>query len=79
MTTSIAKFMRDLEQAWDTHQQALLQRRDLAAALASLAAEPAAGRVLRAGFLGADRGTQAHRARPVAAGAVMLSCTARVA
>ena len=41
MTTSIAKFMRDLEQAWDTHQQALLQRRDLAAALASLAAEPA--------------------------------------
>src|SRR5690242_19926720 len=33
--------MRDLEQAWDTHQQALLQRRDLAAALASLAAEPA--------------------------------------
>ena len=41
MTTSIAKFMRDLEQAWDAHQQALLQRRDLAAALASLAAEPA--------------------------------------
>jgi carboxymethylenebutenolidase len=33
--------MRDLEQAWDAHQQALLQRRDLAAALASLAAEPA--------------------------------------
>ena len=30
MTTSIAKFMRDLEQAWDAHQQALLQRRDLA-------------------------------------------------
>ena len=41
MTTSIAKFMRDLEQVWDAHQQALLQRRDLAAALASLAAEPA--------------------------------------
>ena len=40
MTTSIAKFMRDLEQACDAHQQALLQRRDLAAALASLAAEP---------------------------------------
>jgi hypothetical protein len=30
--------MRDLEQAWDAHQQALLRRRDLAAALASLAA-----------------------------------------
>ena len=41
MTPSIAQFMRDLEQAWDAHQQALLQRRDLAAALASLAAEPA--------------------------------------
>jgi carboxymethylenebutenolidase len=41
VTTSIAKFMRDLEQTWDTHQRALLQRRDLAAALAPLAAEPA--------------------------------------
>ena len=41
MTPSIAHFMRDLEQAWDAHQQALLTRRDLAAALASLAAEPA--------------------------------------
>ena len=41
MTPSIAQFMRDLEQAWDAHQQALLQRRDLAAALAPLAAEPA--------------------------------------
>jgi carboxymethylenebutenolidase len=41
VTPSIAQFMRDLEQVWDAHQQALLQRRDLPAALASLAAEPA--------------------------------------
>ena len=41
MTPSIAQFMRDLERAWDAHQQALLTRRDLAAALAPLAAEPA--------------------------------------
>jgi carboxymethylenebutenolidase len=41
VTPSIAQFMRDLEQAWDEHQQALLRRRDLAAALASLVAEPA--------------------------------------
>jgi carboxymethylenebutenolidase len=41
VTPSIAQFMRDLEQVWDAHQQALFQRRDLAAALASLAAEPA--------------------------------------
>jgi carboxymethylenebutenolidase len=41
VTPSIAQFMRNLEQAWDAHQQALLTRRDLAAALAPLAAEPA--------------------------------------
>ena len=41
MTPSIAQFMRDLEQVWDAHQQALIQRRDLQAALAQLAAEPA--------------------------------------
>ncbi len=41
MTPSIAQFMRDLEQAWDAHQQALIEHRDLAAALARLAAEPA--------------------------------------
>jgi carboxymethylenebutenolidase len=40
VTPSIAQFMRDLEQAWDAHQQALLTRRDLAAALAPLAPEP---------------------------------------
>ena len=40
MTTSIAQFMRDLERAWDAHREALLVRRDLAAALAPLAAEP---------------------------------------
>jgi carboxymethylenebutenolidase len=41
VTPSIAQFMRDLEQVWDAHQQALIQRRDLRAALAQLAAEPA--------------------------------------
>jgi carboxymethylenebutenolidase len=40
VTPSIAQFMRDLEQVWDAHQQALIQRRDLQAALAPLAAEP---------------------------------------
>ena len=40
MTPSIAQFMRDLEQVWEAHQQALIQRRDLRAALAPLAAEP---------------------------------------
>ena len=40
MTPSIAQFMRDLEQVWEAHQQALIQRRDLQAALAPLAAEP---------------------------------------
>ena len=32
--------MRDLELAWDAHREALLVRGDLAAAMASLAAEP---------------------------------------
>ena len=32
--------MRELERAWDAHRDALLVRRDLAAALAPLAAEP---------------------------------------
>jgi carboxymethylenebutenolidase len=40
VTPSIAQFMRDLEQVWEAHQQALIQRRDLQAALAPLAAEP---------------------------------------
>jgi carboxymethylenebutenolidase len=40
VTPSIAHFMRDLEQAWDAHRLALLHGRDLAAALAPLAAEP---------------------------------------
>jgi carboxymethylenebutenolidase len=40
VTTAIAQFMRDLERAWDGHRDALLVRRDLAAALAPLAAEP---------------------------------------
>ena len=41
MTPSIAQFMRDLEQAWEAHWRALLHSRDLQAALAPLAAEPA--------------------------------------
>ena len=40
MTPSIAQFIRDLEQVWEAHQQALIQRHDLQAALAPLAAEP---------------------------------------
>ena len=40
MTTAIAQFMRELERAWDAHRDALLVRRDLAAALGPLAAEP---------------------------------------
>ena len=40
VTTAIAQFMRELERAWEAHQEALLVRRDLAAALAPLAAEP---------------------------------------
>ncbi len=39
MTTAIAQFMRELEGAWDAHREALV-RRDLAAALAPMAAEP---------------------------------------
>jgi hypothetical protein len=40
VTTAIAQFMRELERAWDAHRDALLVRRDLATALAPLAAEP---------------------------------------
>ncbi len=40
MTTAIAQFMRQLEQVWDGHREALLGRRDLEASLASLTAEP---------------------------------------
>jgi carboxymethylenebutenolidase len=40
VTTAIAQFMRDLEGAWDAHREALLVRRDLAAALAPMAPEP---------------------------------------
>ena len=39
MTTAIAQFMRELEGAWEAHREALV-RRDLAAALAPMAAEP---------------------------------------
>ena len=39
MTPAIAHFMRELERAWDAHLDALLIRRDVAAALAPLAAE----------------------------------------
>jgi carboxymethylenebutenolidase len=40
VTTAIAQFMRQLEQVWDRHREALLGRRDLEASLASLTAEP---------------------------------------
>ena len=40
MTTAIAQFMLELERVWDEHLAALLGRRDLAAALARMSAEP---------------------------------------
>jgi carboxymethylenebutenolidase len=40
VTTAIAQFMHQLEQAWDEHLAALLGRRDLAASLAQATAEP---------------------------------------
>jgi carboxymethylenebutenolidase len=40
VTTAIAQFMRELERVWDEHREASIQRRDLAASLAHLAAEP---------------------------------------
>ncbi len=40
VTTAIAQFMRELEQLWDEHREATVARRDLAGALAHLAAEP---------------------------------------
>jgi carboxymethylenebutenolidase len=40
VTTAIAQFMRDLERVWDQHRDALLVRRDLAAAVAVMADEP---------------------------------------
>ena len=40
VTTAIAQFMRDLEGAWEAHREALLARRDPAAALATMVAEP---------------------------------------
>jgi carboxymethylenebutenolidase len=39
VTTAIAQFMRELEGAWEAHREALA-RRDLAAALAPMVAEP---------------------------------------
>jgi carboxymethylenebutenolidase len=40
VTTAIAQFMRELERVWDEHRDAAIVRRDLAASLAQLAAEP---------------------------------------
>jgi carboxymethylenebutenolidase len=40
MTTEIARFMHKLEEIWDEHVTASLGRRDLAASLANLVAEP---------------------------------------
>jgi carboxymethylenebutenolidase len=47
VTTAIAQFMRDLEGAWEAHREALLVRRDLAAALAPMAADLALNRISR--------------------------------
>ena len=38
MTTEIAEFMRKLERKWDDHQEALLTRRDVDAAMADMTA-----------------------------------------
>jgi carboxymethylenebutenolidase len=40
VTTAIAQFMRELERLWDEHREASVACRDLAGALAHLAAEP---------------------------------------
>jgi carboxymethylenebutenolidase len=40
VTTAIAQFMRELERVWDAHRDAAIVRRDLAASLAHLAADP---------------------------------------
>jgi carboxymethylenebutenolidase len=40
VTTAIAQFMRELERVWDEHLNASIVRRDLAASLARLAAQP---------------------------------------
>ena len=59
MTTAIAQFMRDLEGAWDAHREALLVRRDLAAALAPMAPEPSV--VHRPAMTGASGRTDVER------------------
>ena len=40
MTTEIARFMRRLETLWDAHVEALLERRDVDAAMGSMTAAP---------------------------------------
>jgi carboxymethylenebutenolidase len=40
VTTAIAQFMRELERVWDEHRDASIVRRDLAASLANMVAEP---------------------------------------
>ena len=40
MTTEIAQFMRKLEGIWDEHVQALVDRRDVDAAMVNMTAEP---------------------------------------
>jgi carboxymethylenebutenolidase len=40
MTTEIARFMRTLEGVWDGHLEALLEHRDVGAALSGMTAEP---------------------------------------
>ncbi len=55
MTTEIARFMKQLERVWDAHVEAALVRRDVAAALADLTAEPSV-RHLPAGTGASGRG-----------------------
>ena len=66
MTPSIAQFMRDLEQVWEAHQHALIRRRDLQAALASLAAEPGFDRTrIRSQRVLWDHATLAAQLEPI--------------
>jgi carboxymethylenebutenolidase len=40
MTTEIARFMHKLETTWDEHVKALVERRDVGAAMSNMTAEP---------------------------------------
>ena len=59
MTTEIARFIQRLERIWDEHTEAVLDRRDLAAALRDAASEPSV-RHLPAGTGAAGRAALEH-------------------